>query len=177
MPWAVLAAIVLLSAAMFEPTYCAWLCPFKAVTEFAEVNSLETAVQTGIFLTLFVGLVVVVPVLTKQRTKCAFFCPFGAFQSLFNKVNVFDIRIDRGKCGGHRGPHGPVVQRGGPAADHGQGRLPGGGPSAGAAPLAAGAQGLVRAAHLEAGLRPARAGLGHDRGGQAVAVLPDCPGQ
>jgi len=90
---------VLLSAAMFEPTYCAWLCPFKAVTEFAEVNSLETAVQTGIFLTLFVGLVVVLPVLTKKRTQCAFFCPFGAFQSLFNKVNVFDIRIDRGRCG------------------------------------------------------------------------------
>jgi hypothetical protein len=99
-PWAVLAAIVLLSAAMFEPTYCAWLCPFKAVTEFAEVNSLETAVQTGIFLTLFVGLVVVLPVLTKKRTQCAFFCPFGAFQSLFNKVNVFDIRIDRSYSGG-----------------------------------------------------------------------------
>jgi len=98
-PWAVLAAIVLLSAAMFEPTYCVWLCPFKAVTEFAEVNSLETAVQTGIFLTLFLGLVVALPVLTKKRTQCAFFCPFGAFQSLFNKVNVFDIRIDRGKCG------------------------------------------------------------------------------
>jgi ferredoxin len=98
-PWAVLAAIVLLSAAMFEPTYCAWLCPFKAVTEFPEVNSLETAVQTGIFLTLFLGLVVVLPVLTKKRTQCAFFCPFGAFQSLFNKINVFDIRVDRTNCG------------------------------------------------------------------------------
>lgn len=98
-PWAVLVAIVLLSAAMFKTTYCAWLCPFKAVTEFAEINSLETAVQTGIFLTLFLGLVVVLPVLTKKRTQCAFFCPFGAFQSLFNKINVFDIRIDRGRCG------------------------------------------------------------------------------
>ncbi|MEK7407418.1 MAG: 4Fe-4S dicluster domain-containing protein, partial [Acidobacteriota bacterium] len=36
--------------------------------------------------------------LTKKRTQCAFFCPFGAFQSLFNKTNIFDIRIDRGKC-------------------------------------------------------------------------------
>ncbi|MBI4875363.1 MAG: 4Fe-4S binding protein [Acidobacteria bacterium] len=78
-PWAVLAAIVLLSLATFAPTYCEWLCPFKTVTEFAEVRSLETAIQTGIFLSLFFGLVIVLPWLTKKRTQCAFFCPFGAF--------------------------------------------------------------------------------------------------
>jgi ferredoxin len=97
-PWAVLAAIVLLSAATFEPTYCRWLCPFKTVTEYPEVRSVETAIQAGIFLSLFSGLVVVLPVLTKRRTQCAFFCPFGAFQSLFNKITAFDIRIDRDKC-------------------------------------------------------------------------------
>ncbi len=97
-PWAVLAAIVLLSAATFEPVYCSWLCPFKTVTEYPEVRSLETAVQAGIFLSLFAGLVVTLPLLTKKRTQCAFFCPFGAFQSLFNKTNVFDIRIDQDKC-------------------------------------------------------------------------------
>ena len=97
-PWAVLAAIVLLSAASFEPIYCSWLCPFKTVTEYPEVRSLETAVQAGIFLSLFAGLVVTLPILTRKRTQCAYFCPFGAFQSLFNKVNVFDIRIDPAKC-------------------------------------------------------------------------------
>ena len=97
-PWGVLGAVVLLSAATFEPTYCAWLCPFKAVTEFPEVRSVQTAVQVGIFGTLFAGLVVVFPVLTKKRTQCAFFCPFGAFKSLTNKLNVFDIRVDRDRC-------------------------------------------------------------------------------
>lgn len=97
-PWAVLAAIVLLSAATLEPTYCMWLCPFKTVTEYAQVRSVETAVQAIIFLSLFVGLVIVLPILTKKRTQCAFFCPFGAFQSLFNKINVFDIRIKRESC-------------------------------------------------------------------------------
>jgi ferredoxin-type protein NapH len=98
-PWAVLVAVVLLSLALFEPVYCTWLCPFKTVTEFAEIKSVETAVQAGIFFSLFLGLVVVLPLLTKKRTQCAFFCPFGAFQSLFNKVNIFDVRIDREKCG------------------------------------------------------------------------------
>jgi len=96
--WGVLAAVVLISAATFSPTYCEWLCPFKAVTEFPEVNSAETAVQAGIFGSLFIGLVLVLPFLTKLRTQCTILCPFGAFQSLFNKLSVFDVRIDRTKC-------------------------------------------------------------------------------
>ena len=97
-PWAILLCVVLLSAALFEPFYCIWLCPFKTVTEFPAVRDLETALQFGVFVTLFAGLVVVLPYLTKKRTQCGFFCPFGAFQSLFNKINLFDIRFDREKC-------------------------------------------------------------------------------
>jgi ferredoxin-type protein NapH len=97
-PWGVLLAVVLLAAATFEPIYCSWLCPFKAVTEFPEVSSLRTAVQAGIFITLFAGLVVLLPLLTRRRTQCAFFCPFGVFQSLTNKLNIFDVRIDKDRC-------------------------------------------------------------------------------
>ncbi len=98
MPWAVLAAVVLLSAALLEPVYCTWLCPFKTVTEYMQVRSFETAFQAGIFVVLFLGLVVVLPLLTKKRTQCSFLCPFGAFQSLFNKTSAFDVRIDRARC-------------------------------------------------------------------------------
>jgi polyferredoxin len=97
-PWAILLSVVLLSAALFEPVYCMWLCPFKTVTEFPAVRNLETALQFAVFVALFVGLVVVLPFLTKKRTQCGFFCPFGAFQSLFNKINLFEIRFDRDKC-------------------------------------------------------------------------------
>jgi ferredoxin-type protein NapH len=98
MPWAVLAAIVLLSAALVEPVYCSWLCPFKAVTEYPAVRSLETAAQAGIFIALFLGLVVVLPFLSKKRTQCSFLCPFGAFQSIFNKTSAIDVRLDTAKC-------------------------------------------------------------------------------
>jgi ferredoxin-type protein NapH len=97
-PWAILLFVVVLSAALFEPVYCMWLCPFKTVTEYPAVHSVTTAIQMGIFITLFAGLVVVLPYLTKKRTQCAFFCPFGAFQSLFNKINLFEIRFNREKC-------------------------------------------------------------------------------
>ncbi len=97
-PWAILVFVVLASAAIFEPVYCMWLCPFKAVTEFPAVRNVETALQMGVFVALFAGLVVALPLLIKKRTQCGFFCPFGAFQSISNKINLFEIRFDRTKC-------------------------------------------------------------------------------
>ena len=47
--FAVLLGVVLTSAATLSPTYCEWLCPFKAVTEFPKVENVLTAVQFVIF--------------------------------------------------------------------------------------------------------------------------------
>jgi polyferredoxin len=98
LPFAVLLAIVLTSAASLTPTYCGWLCPFKTVTEYAAITSTTTLIQAVIFVSLFTALVVVLPILTKRRTQCGLFCPMGAFQSFTNKLNIFDIRIDQDKC-------------------------------------------------------------------------------
>jgi ferredoxin-type protein NapH len=98
LPFAVLLAVVLTSAATLTPTYCEWLCPFKTVTEYPAVTSATTLIQAGIFVSLFAGLVVVGPVLTKRRTQCGLFCPMGAFQSLTNRLNIFEVRIDPDKC-------------------------------------------------------------------------------
>lgn len=97
-PWAVLLAMVLLSLALFEPANCLWLCPFKAVSEYVAARNTVGLVQNGIFVILFGALVIVLPLLTKKRTQCSFFCPFGAFQSIFNKTSVFDVKIDQTRC-------------------------------------------------------------------------------
>lgn len=97
-PWAVLLAMVLLSLALFEPAYCFWLCPFKAVSEYVAARNTVGLLQNGIFVVLFAALVIALPLLTKKRTQCAFFCPFGAFQSLFNKTSVFEVKIDKTRC-------------------------------------------------------------------------------
>jgi len=68
------------------------------VTEYNEVTSTRTAIQAVIFVSLFAGLVVVLPTLTKKRTQCGLFCPMGAFQSVTNKIDAFTIRIDRARC-------------------------------------------------------------------------------
>ena len=98
LPFAVLVSTAFLSASMFTSFYCFWLCPFKTVSEFVELRTHVVIIQTILFLAIFLGLVIVLPILTKKRTQCTFFCPFGAFMSFFHKINPFEIRIDPAKC-------------------------------------------------------------------------------
>jgi len=98
MPFAALILISLTAALTLVPTYCDWICPFKAVTEFEEVTSVETAAKAGIFVSLFAGLVVVLPVITKKRTQCSFLCPLGAVNTLSNKVTPFTVKVDKERC-------------------------------------------------------------------------------
>ena len=98
LPVAVLLAVVLLSAATLSPAYCEWLCPFKTITEFDAVTSFKILVQTVIFVSLFAGLVVVLPILTRKRTQCAFLCPMGATLSLTNHLNLHRLVIDPERC-------------------------------------------------------------------------------
>jgi ferredoxin-type protein NapH len=97
-PWAILILIIVGTSISLYPFYCQWLCPFKTVTEFPAVTSMRTAVQFGIFTSLFAALVVILPLLTKKRTQCAFFCPLGPVQSLANKINIFELKTDPERC-------------------------------------------------------------------------------
>jgi len=97
-PFAVLLLVAISSAMLLSPTYCDWICPFKTVTEFEAVTSVETLIKTIIFLSLFAGLVVILPILTRKRMQCTTLCPLGALNSFTNKINAFDIRIDKEQC-------------------------------------------------------------------------------
>jgi hypothetical protein len=96
--FAILISIVLLSAATLSPVYCDWLCPFKAVTESEQITSFVTIIKAVVFYSLFLALVIILPILTGKRTQCGLFCPFGAFQSFTNKINIFEVRVDKSKC-------------------------------------------------------------------------------
>ncbi|MCU0377444.1 MAG: 4Fe-4S binding protein [Bacteroidales bacterium] len=98
MPFAVLLMVALTAALTLIPTYCDWMCPFKAVTEFEQVTNLESGVKAGVFISLFGGLVVALPVMSRKRTQCSFLCPLGAVNTVSNKVTPFTIKIDKTAC-------------------------------------------------------------------------------
>lgn len=94
----VLVAVAVASAIDLNPIYCDWLCPFKAVTEFEKITSSTVILKTIVFWSLFAGLVIILPILTKKRIQCGTFCPMGALMSLSNKINIFKVKIDKSKC-------------------------------------------------------------------------------
>lgn len=98
MPFAVLIIVALTAALTLIPTYCDWICPFKAVTEFEKVTNVESAAKAGVFISLFAGLVVVLPVMTRKRTQCSFLCPLGAINSVSNRITPFTVKIDKAAC-------------------------------------------------------------------------------
>jgi len=98
MPFASLLLVTITAALTLVPTYCDWICPFKAVTEFEKVSSMESVAKALVFVSLFAGLVIVLPVLTKKRTQCSYLCPLGAVNVLSNKINPFVVKVVPDKC-------------------------------------------------------------------------------
>lgn len=96
--FAVLILVVLTTIEFATPTYCLFLCPFKACSEFVEVSTPLVVFQTILFSLLFIILVIILPILTKKRTQCIALCPFGAFQSMVDKVSPIGIRVDKEEC-------------------------------------------------------------------------------
>jgi ferredoxin-type protein NapH len=102
LPYAVLLVVVVWSFLALEPSYCTWLCPLKLVTEYPAVDNPVAYLQAIIFITLGMGLLVILPVLTKKRMQCGLFCPLGALQSLARPLNPYRVRIDHDACDGCR---------------------------------------------------------------------------
>lgn len=98
--YAFLLFLVLASIAFMSSVYCEWFCPFKLVTEFSPVVDIPSLIAAVLFIGIFLGLVVVMPILTRKRFQCSSFCPFGAFQSLVDRVSGYRIAIDTDKCTG-----------------------------------------------------------------------------
>jgi ferredoxin-type protein NapH len=96
--FAFLLIIALFSAITLSPKYCDWFCPFKAVTEFERVTTVQIFLKTVVFISLFLGLVIILPLLTKKRVQCGTFCPMGALMSFTNKINPFEVKINKDKC-------------------------------------------------------------------------------
>jgi ferredoxin-type protein NapH len=96
--FAMLAFVVLAGLSTLTVIYCEWLCPFKLITEYAQVIDMKSFIAFTMFVLAFFGLVVVLPLLTKKRFQCLAFCPFGAFQALLDRLSLYRIRIDPEKC-------------------------------------------------------------------------------
>ncbi len=98
LPPALLIFTLLVSAAVLFPVYCIATCPFKLVTEVPAWASTGEIVRVAIYTSVFIVMVVVLPLLMKRRAQCTFLCPVGALQACAGRFTPFHIQVDRDKC-------------------------------------------------------------------------------
>ena len=86
------------------PGFCKYICPAGTIEGGLlllsnKANESYFSMLGGLFTWKFLLMVsIVVGCLFIFRLFCRFICPLGAIYSLFNKVSIFGIRLDRGKC-------------------------------------------------------------------------------
>ncbi len=102
--YAVLLSAVLLSAWLITPAFC-WICPIRVLFDQWELRfDLLNVITAGTGIALFLGTMVVGPMVTGKRVWCAYFCPLGALTSLIAwlrgalRLPVVRARIDGEKC-------------------------------------------------------------------------------
>ncbi len=99
LPYAVLVFVALMATYTLTPVYCQWLCPFKPVTEFKAVSTIQDIITAVVFFSMFIIFLIVLPLLTKKRAQCTCFCPLGpTIIAFLNRFNIFTVRIDTTKC-------------------------------------------------------------------------------
>ena len=87
---------------MGDPFFCKYLCPqgvLEGAIPLALANSGIRAALGSLFTWKFsILLAVIVLSVLFYRPFCKWLCPLGAFYALFNRVSLFQMKVDKNKC-------------------------------------------------------------------------------
>ena len=99
-PLALLVFLLLVSLSTFLPVFCLWICPLKLTTSFLDPVDSPRKIQLAIMIAVGAVFLVLLPLLTGKRAFCGLICPFGAWQSIFGRLNPFRVTLDASACTG-----------------------------------------------------------------------------
>ena len=97
-----LPALLVNDVGMGDPFFCKYLCPqgvLEGAIPLSLVNSGIRAALGKLFTWKFSILLSVITLsVIFYRPFCKWLCPLGAFYALFNRVSLFQMKVDRNKC-------------------------------------------------------------------------------
>ena len=97
-----LPALVVNDVGMGDPFFCKYLCPqgvLEGAIPLSIANSGIRAALGSLFTWKFtILLVILVLSVLFYRPFCKWLCPLGAFYALMNRVSLFQMKVDKGKC-------------------------------------------------------------------------------
>ncbi len=82
----------------FESLFCKWACPFKVESSILNRADAAFVFQVAVYVSVGILALVLLPILTKQRTFCSAVCPFGAIPPLLGPLRPYRLRIDSKRC-------------------------------------------------------------------------------
>ena len=97
-----LPAFLVNDVGMGDPFFCKYLCPqgvLEGAIPLSLANSGIRAALGKLFTWKFSILLSVIALsVLFYRPFCKWFCPLGAFYALFNRVSLFQMKVDKNKC-------------------------------------------------------------------------------
>ncbi|MDR1020137.1 MAG: 4Fe-4S binding protein [Synergistaceae bacterium] len=97
------------------PAFCKYICPAGTITAGGPLLAANPPMREALgwlfALKTLIALATVLGCVAVYRFFCKFLCPLGAFYGLFNKIALYQIRIDHEKCS-HCGTCAQVCQMG-----------------------------------------------------------------
>lgn len=97
-----LPALAVDDVGMGDPFFCKYICPqgvLEGAIPLSIVNSGIRSALGALFAWKFSILIAVIAAsVLFYRPFCKWLCPLGAFYALLNKVSLFQMKVDTGKC-------------------------------------------------------------------------------
>ena len=97
-----LPALIRNAAGVGTPWFCKLLCPAGTLGGGIPLMAMDAQLraQAGLlfFWKLFVLLALVALSVFLYRPFCKYLCPLGAFYALFNRLSLYQLRVDKSKC-------------------------------------------------------------------------------
>ena len=97
-----LPAFLVNDVGMGDPFFCKYLCPQGVLEGAIPLSLANSGIQAALgklFTWKFSILLAVVALsVVFYRPFCKWLCPLGAFYALFNRVSLFQMKVDENKC-------------------------------------------------------------------------------
>jgi polyferredoxin len=78
-------ALLLITWTQRETFFCQWMCPFKLTEQVGVRAGIHSIWPMATLLSVGVGGIFFLPLITGKRTFCRYLCPFGAWQSIWSR--------------------------------------------------------------------------------------------
>jgi ferredoxin-type protein NapH len=101
--WGVFIVLVILVPALgIAQGFCAWLCPsgtiFAGLPLIGANEGLRTSIGVTFYWKLALSILIILYVMREKRAFCRYLCPLGLMLGFFNKISLYQIKLDKNKC-------------------------------------------------------------------------------